>query len=466
MFLNLDAHNPNKLAMLDDTGCQLTYGQLQEFVREFQSMIPDRTLVFVLCENTVAAAAGYVALLSNQIVPLMLSGGLDEQMLNALIETYSPSHIWMPVRMKDTFSYSAVGEKLGYVLLETGLTAPELYPELSQLLTTSGSTGSPKLVRHNYKNVEANARNVAAAFKLDESERAMVSLPINFTQGLSTLCSNLYVGATVLLPTAGLMQREFWDFMKSQQATSFTGVPYSYEILDKLRFTRMALPDLKIINQGGGRLSDAMFQKLSEYASQTGKSFIATYGSTETTSRMAYLPPEVASDKCGSIGVAMPEGQIRLVDEDGSLITETDTVGEVVYSGPNVTLGYAECAADLTKGDERNGVYHTGDVAWRDADGCHYIVGRKKRFLKLFGYRVGLDECERMLKMEFGPECACVGTDKKLIAYTTYQDEKDTMKKFLAQKTGIFTTAFEVRVLDSIPKNDAGKTLYSQLSST
>ncbi len=466
MFLNLDAHNPNKLAMLDDTGCQCTYGQLREFVGEFSGMISDRTLVFVMCENTVAAAAGYVAMLSNRIVPLMLSSSLDEQMLKALIDTYSPSHIWAPARMKDTLSYSTVGEKWGYVLLETGLTTPALYQELSQLLTTSGSTGSPKLVRHSYKNVEANAKNVAAAFKLDEHERAMVSLPINFTQGLSTLCSNLYVGATVLLPVAGLMQKEFWDFIKNQQATSFTGVPYSYEILDKLRFTRMTLPDLKIINQGGGRLNDAMFQKLTEYASQTGKKFIATYGSTETTSRMAYLPPEIAADKCGSIGRALPEGEIRLMDDEGTIITDTDSVGELVYSGPNVTLGYAECAADLIKGDESNGVYQTGDMAWRDADGCYYIVGRKKRFLKLFGYRVGLDECERMLKMEFGPDCACVGTDKKLIAYTTYQDAKDTMKKFLAQKTGIYTTAFEVRVVDSIPKNDSGKTLYSQLSST
>lgn len=463
MFLNLDIHNKEKDAMIDDNGYKITYEELLSFIDEQKKVIQSRSLIFILCENSVGAAAGYVACLANRIVPLMLSQSLDEQMLMMYIEKYHPQYLWVPSQLVNKFTFSVLWEKYGYSLLKTDLDQYPLYDDLSQLLVTSGSTGSPKLVRHSYKNVEANAQNVAKAFGLTSDERAMVSLPINFTQGLSTVGSNLYAGGTLLFSTAGLMQKEFWDFVKNHHATSFTGVPYSYEILDKLRFTRMNLPDLKIVNQGGGRLTDVMFQKLAEYAANTGKRFIATYGSTETTSRMAYLRPEWALKKCGSIGEPLPNGKIDLLDDDGKLITEAKQIGEIVYSGPNVTLGYGECGEDLIKGDERHGTYHTGDMAWRDEDGCYYIVGRKKRFLKLFGYRVSLDECERMLKKEFGPDCACVGTDKKLIVYTIYNDFKENMKKYLVQRTGINNAAFEIRVIDKIPKNDAGKTQYSQL---
>ena len=107
------------------------------------------------------------------------------------------------------------------------------------------------------------------------------------------------------------------------------------------------------------------------------------YGAAEATARMGYLPPEDAIRKTGAMGIAIPGGRFSLVDEDGAEIETADTVGELVYYGANVTLGYAMCGADLARGDERNGRYETGDLARRDEDGYYSIVGRKRRFLKL-----------------------------------------------------------------------------------
>lgn len=87
-----------------------------------------------------------------------------------------------------------------------------------------------------------------------------------------------------------------------------------------------------------------------------------------------------------------------LINENGEIITEAERVGELVYEGDNVTLGYAVRGEDLAKGDERHGRLETGDMAKFDKDGYFYIVGRKKRFLKIFGNRVNLDETERLIK--------------------------------------------------------------------
>ena len=451
------------MAIIDSCGFTLTYGELCAFCEEYYSQIKRRTLVFILCENSAGALAGYVASLSGRVAPLLLSSSMDRELLMNLIKLYRPSHLWVPAGMAESFGYKNVFGKYGYSLLDTGLQTFRLYDDLSLLLTTSGSTGSPKFVRHSYANVEANAANVAAVFELDSSERGMVSLPIQFTQGLNVASSHLYSGAVVLLSTANLMNREFWDFFKGQKATSFTGVPYSIEVLDKLRFFRMELPYFKTLNQGGGRLSNELFMKCVQYAETTGRQFIATYGSTETTSRMAYLPPRLASRKCGSIGIPLPQASMSLVDENGSEITEPNVEGEIVYRGPNVTLGYAESGEDLARGDERDGIFATGDLAYRDEDGCYFIVGRKKRFLKLFGYRISLDETERLIKGAFAIECACVGTDKKMLIYITDKAKQSDILNFIMQKTGVYMSAFEVRITDYIPKNDAGKTLYEKL---
>jgi acyl-coenzyme A synthetase/AMP-(fatty) acid ligase len=258
----------------------------------------------------------------------------------------------------------------------------------------------------------------------------------------------------------------FWKFFKEQQATSFTGVPYSFQILNLMRFFRMDLPHLELLTQGGGKMPTDLNIKFAEYCRDKGKRWIATYGQSECTARMAYLPAKWALDKVGSIGIAVPNGELSLIDTNGNLILTPHTEGEMCYRGKNVTMGYAREQKDLANGDERNGYIRTGDLAYFDEDGCYYIVGRMGRFLKLFGMRVGLDECEQIVQTECGIECACVGTDEKMIVYITHTDKQGEVKDTLVQKTHIVATSFEIRTVLEIPKNEAGKKLYSKLSFT
>lgn len=457
MFLELDQKDRNKIAVTDDSGRSVTYGDICDFASEFARHLPYRTLIFILSENKIGSLLGYTASLANRVVPLILSASTEEGLYEHLLEVYKPEYLWMPNHIVERNGLEPIFTAWDYSLVRTGYPMVPMFGDLSLLLPTSGSTGSPKLVRHSYRNIEANADNVRRLFDLNGTEKAMAILPMHYTMGLSVIASHLLAGSTLLLSGRSLLDKGFWAMLK--EAASFTGVPYSYEILTKMRFTRMDLPNLKVITQGGGKLTEEMFKMLAQYARDNGKKFIATYGQSECTARMAYLPAELALEKTCSIGFAEPGGQLSIVDDQGNETFEGEAQGEMVYRGENVTLGYANSQKDLLKGDENHGVMHTGDLARRDADGCYFIIGRLKRFLKIYGLRIGLDEVEGMIKTEFNTDCFCKGDDEKLIVLVTDAKLKDVLPTFIEEKTHLFHQNIEVQVVKEILRNEAGKVI-------
>jgi acyl-CoA synthetase (AMP-forming)/AMP-acid ligase II len=218
------------------------------------------------------------------------------------------------------------------------------------------------------------------------------------------------------------------------------------------------------MTQAGGKIVPELHQKFAKYAEEQGKKFVVMYGAAEATSRMGYLPPERAVEKIGSMGIPIPGGKFRLIGADGNEVTEPLTTGELVYEGNNVTLGYAEKGEDLILGDERHGVLETGDMAQFDADGFYYIVGRKKRFLKIYGNRVNLDEVDRLIKGAFGIEVASAGVDDHMYIFVTDKKYTESVRDFVIGKTKLNPAAFNMVVIDEIPKNDSGKTQYKELA--
>ena len=459
MFLQLDEKDPSRIAVIDDSGESLTYGSLCSYAEELRKVLPYRTLVFLMAENCIGSLIGYTSFLNNHVVPLILSNKTEKTLFDNLYTTYQPEYLWLPTSRTAEFGQELLYSAFGYSLIKTGNPTPELFEDLSLLLPTSGSTGSPKLVRHSYRNIEANAENVKNLFQITPSERAMGVLPMHYTMGLSVIASHLYAGATVLLCGKSLLDRGFWSMLKEQHATSFTGVPYSFELLSKLRFFRMDLPDLKIVTQGGGKLTEEMWQSLVDYAKDKGKKFIATYGQSECTARMAYLPAELAATKICSIGIAEPGGQLSIINHEGVETFEGEDSGEMVYRGENVTLGYAYSKEDLLKGDENHGIMHTGDLARRDADGCYYIIGRLKRFLKIFGLRIGLDEVENLIRSNYDTDCYCSGDDEKLLIKLTNPAVAEDIPHFIEEKTHLFYQRVNVEIVDKILRNETGKVI-------
>lgn len=462
-FYNFQQHNQEKIALVDEQNISLTYGDLSNFINSVKDLIPTRSLIFHFSENSVPSVALYLACLSNRAVPVLLNPQTNRELIDKLLNNYQPQYLIIPQKMWSWFNTAVVYEYIDYRIIEYSQTEITLFEDLALLLPTSGSTGSPKMVRHSYQNICSSASSVATFFQLNKNDRPVVLLPMYYTMGLSVINSHLEAGATLLLFNGSMTDTSFWNMLKSESPTSITGVPYTFEILKKLRFFKMDFPSLKLITQGGGKMSEDLLQDCIHYAKDNNLKFIPTYGQTEGTARMAFLDSGEVERKKGSIGKAIPNGKLTVINDQGITTTDGEATGEMVFHGPNVTLGYAENILDLNKEDERNGYLETGDIVRRDKEGFYFIIGRKSRFLKLFGLRVSLDELELLIQNKFHIECVCKGDDSFINVYITNENLLSEVKEFIIQKTGLYHKCVIVKYIVEFPRNETGKILFNAI---
>lgn len=402
-----------------------------------------KSLVLILCSNTIEILAAYVSALNSGHAVMLVSGDLNEELLKQITEQYEP--YWI-VGLSTYEGYTLVEDKL--VRLQQSDVV--IHPDLALLLSTSGTTGSQKFVRLSYENLKSNAKSIIKYLKIDKNERAVMNLPLSYSYGMSIVNSHLLAGAAILLTDESVMEKSFWTFVKDQKATSIAGVPFTYQMLQRVGFTKMELPYLKTMTQAGGRLNEKLVRFFGEYALANDKRFYVMYGQTEAAPRMSYIPYNKVLEKAGTIGIAVPGGELSVMDD------------ELVYKGPNVMMGYAESLVDLVKGDEMGGVLYTGDTATVDEDGYFMITGRLKRFIKLFGLRINLDDVEKRLEAKFHIPLACTGSDDKLIVVVEQEEYVEVVKEELATLYELHKTAYKVKVMP-IPHLVNGKTDYAML---
>ncbi|MCF8427116.1 MAG: AMP-binding protein [Bacteroidia bacterium] len=461
MIFDIDIKEPSTVALKDDGGNILKYGELANILRDKSDILPKRSLVFVLADNSTSVVSFLITCFENKWVPLLLNGDLDSLLLENYIHTYKPNAIFSMGLNLGLDVYKTIGWD-NYKIDSINSENLDLHDDLSFLLPTSGSTGSPKLVRHSYNNIIFSAKSVSSFFEIQTSDVGLGILPVYYTMGFSVITSHLQAGAKVVLSNYSLTDRGFWDILKNDGITILTGVPYTFEVMFKMRFERIKIESLRIISQGGGKLSESLWNGLQVYAEKNNIQFIPTYGQTEGTARMSYLESESVKEKIGSIGKAIPGGYFDILGENNTIIEEIEASGELIYRGDNVTLGYAEALQDLSKGDERFGVLNTGDIVRRDKDSFYFIIGRKKRFLKIFGLRISLDEVESLIKNNFETDCYASGDDTSLKVFTTNIDIVDELKMWLSSKLNLFHQAIHIDFIEEIPRNTAGKVIFNK----
>jgi len=454
----------NNGSVIDENGILYKVRDILQYGDEVFFDIPSRSLVLLFCQNTVDSLFFYINCIERKVVPILIDAQSDYSLTENIIERYNPDFIIAPTTFSNNFSnYFCINNFKSYNIFKNNENIVKLLdPILSLLLSTSGTTGSPKLVRLSYSNLVSNASSICGYLNITDKDRAISSLPMNYSFGLSIINSHLFVGGSILMTMESITQRKFWNIFDEFKVTSLSGVPYTFEILKKFRLLNFELPSLKKLTQAGGKLSNDLIEYFADYSRNKGIDFIVMYGQTEGTARLSYLPSEFINTKLGSIGRPIPGGRFHLVDEKGVKIEASETPGELIYTGPNVMLGYADKLDDLFDGDVNQGVLSTGDIAYFDFDGFYFIVGRIKRFIKIFGNRINLDELEQLLKKS-GVDSACVGKDNLLLVYLLLEENKIIAKDILSKKLGIHPSAIELRIIQEFPKNESGKTLYSQL---
>ncbi|ADU13837.1 non-ribosomal peptide synthetase [Asticcacaulis excentricus] len=404
-----------------------------------------RPLVFLEASNELAFFVDYLACLQSGCV-VHLVECLSDPKTRDLISLYEPNLLLGPNQTRALTHDRQL----------------ELHPDLLLLLSTSGSTGSPKFVKHSSSSLEANARAIAQYLNLDQTERAFQHLRPFYSYGLSIIHSHLAVGAALVLSDASANEETFWAQFKATEATSFAGVPYTFETLKRMGFDPAQYPSLRYATQAGGRLEASLVKEFAGLFARSGRAFYVMYGQTEAAPRMSYLPPELAEANPGSIGIAVPGGRFSLIDANGRDIDEAGHPGELVYEGPNIMMGYAQTPFELAT-DETPRRLLTGDVAVKDEHGLISIVGRSSRFVKPFGSRLNLDEVQSWLKSQYPDVLAVAGDDELVVIafHAVGEEEREGVDlEAVAKRFSLPATLFCARHFETVPTLPNGKVDY------
>jgi len=464
----LTRHHPGSVAILDpDEGTETTYGQLLERVTRTAEHLRrelGRALVFHLATNTTDSIVLYLACLEAGCPVALLEAGSAHRW-EPLLRAYEPDAIFVapgvavPAGVRSSRSLPDGVYRMVSAAADRRLRT--MHPQLALLLTTSGSTGSPKLVRLTRNNVFANARSIVSYLGVQPGDRSIQSLPMHYSYGLSLVNSHLVAGATVVLTRHSFMRPEFWDVVDQSACTSFAGVPYMYETLDRLRFDPGRHRNLHTMTQAGGGLRHDLIRSFDERCRAVECRFFVMYGQTEATARISYVPVERLPVKIGSIGIPIPMGSLSLASLD-----ESDHQ-ELIYSGPNVMMGYADSPEHLAAGDELRGTLRTGDLARVDDEGFFYLTGRLGRFAKLFGRRISLEDIEKELEFRYPIAAAASDCQGQLLIHAAAREriDLDGMGRYLAQQLGVPPRYIRIDAVDRIPLTASGKKDYKALSS-
>lgn len=453
----------DKIAVITENDESFTYGQLSEQITQVSDCIKTKSLIFVVSDNFYGGLVGYLASIISGNTAMLLDKNISQDTLEKLNSLYKPEYLWCPKDSKAQLEGTVVLKFSGYVLINCNLhSSIEINRDLALLLSTSGSTGSSKMVRISYKNLNSNTESIIKYLGLTENDKTIVSLPMNYSFGLSVINTYLSVGASIIFAKTKMFSKRYWELFDEYKVTSIYGVPFTYDMLVKLGVFKRELSSLRFMAQAGAALPAKLQKELVKEAERRNIKFFIMYGQTEATARISYLSSEYASVKLQSIGKAIPGGKLSVVDSERHHVLLPGEIGELMYEGDNVTMGYAGSRDDLQKGDERDGRLYTGDLGYCDNEGFYYITGRKKRYVKIYGNRVSLDEIERLVVNKFECECAavCVNEDEILICINQCFEEA---ADYISDVTGISKKVFMVHKVNSIPKTASGKIAYAKI---
>lgn len=438
----------------DDVGRVKTYEDLQFFCARVSEVITERRLVVVCADRDIETIMMYASCVYNRIPVMVLDGEYDGKVDYAsILDKYKPAYIW---KKRTNFESGIVYEYEDYALLETAVGCDyEICDDLALLLSTSGSTGSCKFVRISYENLRTNTLAIIESLGISKEDRAMITLPLAYTYGLSVVNTHIMSGAVLLVTKKKIVQKGFGKFAKENGCTSISGVPMMYDLLRVTRYDFLLGDKLRIVTVAGGKVSAVTEKYMLEMAVKKRFDFAVMYGQTEATARMSCHILNKNVSKAGSAGRAVKNGAFHV------------QAGELVYTGPNVSLGYAESCMDLVKGDENHGVLYTGDMGVIDSDGYVYIKGRKSRFAKIKGYRMNLDELQGDIRNTLDIEVICMQRDDCLVIFfekNFMSDAKiDNIYRYLEKEKGIHKRYTEIRLIERFPRTVSGKISYKEL---
>ena len=450
----------SQVCLIDENKTKILYKSIFQDISKKFGNLEKNSVILTLAENNSVFIKSYFYFLEKEILQIIVNFNINKKFLYNIINLYKPNYIFVNKNYEFNHDKYEINSQIENFKLfkQKKYQKIKVDKNLAILLTTSGSTGSSKFVKLSYTNILNNTKNIIKYLNINKNHRTITTMPPSYSYALSILNTHFYSGASIVINNFSLLERNFWNIIKDLEVTSFGGVPYHYEILKKIKFDKITLPNLKYITQAGGALSEELTKYFLKTCINKNIDFIIMYGQTEASPRISYLPFKIAPNKIGSIGKAIPGGKIILKKNK-----KTDDIGEIVYYGKNVFIGYSKSYKDLTE-SKKNKIkaLFTGDLGKKDKDGFFYIIGRKDRTIKIAGHRINLDELRDIAKNK-GYDCHFVKKNQKILAFITEENANKEVLTTISSEIKLNKNLFDLKKVKKFPINERGKIDYLKL---
>lgn len=341
--------------------------------------------------------------------------------------------------------------------------------DTSSIVFTSGTTGAPKGVMLSHANFAFVVPVIRDYLELGPADRYALVLPLNHTYGKTVTLSTFAAGGQLVVLNNFANLRAFLGDLAAHRCTVLSLVPYHAQILlQRGDLSGHDLSALRALTFSGNKLAPATQDGLRQ-ALPAARIF-SMFGLTETTTRSAYVPPEMLAQKSESCGRALPGVKLQIVDEQGKILP-ADQEGEILIQGPNIMQGYLG-DPELTAATVVDGWLHTGDLGYLDEDGFLFLKGRKNDLIKCAGERISPLEIENVLLAHpMIVEAAVVGNEDPLLGEMVVAHVVASGKNFDRQEVARFcATRLSPHKLPrryvmetELPKTATGKVKRNQL---
>ena len=437
-----------------------------DVLKKYRREVPKgRGLVFAVLPRSEEALELYLALMASENVPLFLPPDISNEALFRLTTEFRPQFVITDSAYEFDFHDYCFASTISifqiFELRSKNISAID--SDLCLLVTTSGSTGSPKLIPQTYVNVIENCQQIIKAVNLNRNDIALISLPLSYTFGMSIVNCQLMTGAAMVASDFELLSKATLSAVINKSVTLIAGVPAHFEALLAARFFRSRYAEgVKKYLQAGGGLKEDTHQKLSKLVKDHRFSFYSMYGQAEATTRIAVLPPEKFDSNFRCVGLPLEGIEIEIVHKNVES-SDRPLEGEIICKGPNICPEYVICSDDLIALKPRkNHTLYTGDLGYLNKDGHLFISGRLKRFAKLRGISFNLDDVERILNSK-GIPCACTEVEGELLIFTTITVTQDLVIGIKEIMLNLNLKDFKVQSIDELPYLSSGKIDYQSL---
>ncbi len=453
----------NRQAIITENNKIITYKEFLLNIKEIEKLIKiKRSRIFLLSDNSYEFLISYYAMLKKRSIIFLLNSRLEKNKIHELIKIYKPNFIFDCEGL-----YKEKKKRYNLIKIHNNLKVYEINnkinyscnSELAQLISTSGSTGSPKFVKQSFENIQINTRDIVKNLKLNKNDKIITTMNPSYTYGLTKINTHIYAGGTIVLNKKTVFDKEFWNKIKKFKVTNFGGVPFFFEMLKKLNFHKFNLKNLKHITQAGGKLNLETLKYIYKKTKELRIKFYIMYGQTEAGPRISILNHRHLGEKIGSVGKPIGENKLWLQEKNGKIIKDSNVIGDLYCKGKNIMLGYAYNLKDLKKKKIDNYI-NTGDLAYRDKNGFYYIVGRTKRIIKPYGLRIDLGELEKFLESKNFFNCTCIGNDRKINIYSKYMGQENKIKTIVLNKLNLKKNIIFFYKENKIPRDKNGKIIY------